>query len=118
MIVSASRMRICGVFARAVRRADCKSVCNDGIFTPGETDDTADVAAARDVDVIGKHIVDRDIVCTDKANNNESFPKIGTYFGGRDHSTIISACNKVEQDIKEKEQIREVINELKKILST
>ena len=48
----------------------------------------------------------------------ESFPKIGTYFGGRDHSTIISACNKVEQDIKEKEQIREVINELKKILST
>ena len=49
---------------------------------------------------------------------NESFPKIGTYFGGRDHSTIISACNKVEQDIKEKEQIREVINELKKILST
>lgn len=48
---------------------------------------------------------------------NESFPKIGTYFGGRDHSTIISACNKVEQDIKEKEQIRDVINELKKILS-
>ena len=28
----------------------------------------------------------------------ESFPKIGSYFGGRNHSTIISACKKIEKD--------------------
>ncbi len=31
---------------------------------------------------------------------NESFPKLGTYFGGRDHSTIISAYQKIEKDLK------------------
>lgn len=49
---------------------------------------------------------------------NESFPKIGTYFGGRDHSTIISACKRIEQDLQEKEQVRLVISELKKLLSS
>ena len=48
---------------------------------------------------------------------NESFPKIGTYFGGRDHSTIISACKRIEQDLQEKDQVRIVISELKKQLS-
>ena len=49
---------------------------------------------------------------------NESFPKIGTYFGGRDHSTIMSSYRKIEKDLKTNEQLKIVINELKQMLST
>ena len=45
---------------------------------------------------------------------NESFPKMGTYFGGRDHSTIISAYQKIENDLKTSYQLQTVISELKK----
>lgn len=45
---------------------------------------------------------------------NESFPKMGTYFGGRDHSTIISAYQKIEKDLLTNTQLQTVINELKK----
>ena len=48
----------------------------------------------------------------------ESFPKIGSYFGGRDHSTIMSAYQKIEDELKENEQLRDIIAELKKNLST
>ena len=44
---------------------------------------------------------------------NESFPKMGTYFGGRDHSTIISAYQKIEKDLKINSQLQTVIKELK-----
>ena len=44
---------------------------------------------------------------------NESFPKMGTYFGGRDHSTIISAYQKIEKDLKTNSQLQTVISELK-----
>lgn len=46
----------------------------------------------------------------------ESFPKIGTYFGGRDHSTIINAYQKIEKDLNNNEQLKIVISELKKSL--
>ena len=46
----------------------------------------------------------------------ESYPKIGTYFGGRDHSTIINAYQKIEKDLKTSEQLQLVISELKKSL--
>ena len=49
---------------------------------------------------------------------NESFPKIGTHFGGRDHSTIMSSYRKIEKDLKTNEQLKVVINELKQMLST
>ena len=49
---------------------------------------------------------------------NESFPKIGTYFGGRDHSTIMSSYRKIENDLKTNEQLKVVIKELKEQLST
>ena len=49
---------------------------------------------------------------------NESFPKIGTYFGGRDHSTIMSSYRKIEKDLKNNEQLKVVIKELKQMLST
>ena len=44
---------------------------------------------------------------------DESFPKLGTYFGGRDHSTIINAFQKIENDLKTNDQLEIVINELK-----
>ncbi len=43
----------------------------------------------------------------------ESFTKLGTYFGGRDHSTIINAYQKIENDLKTNDQLEIVINELK-----
>lgn len=49
---------------------------------------------------------------------NESFPKIGTHFGGRDHSTIMSSYRKIEKDLKNNEQLKVVIKELKQMLST
>lgn len=49
---------------------------------------------------------------------NESFPKIGTSFGGRDHSTIMSAYRKIKKELKTNEQLKVVINDLKKQLST
>jgi len=47
----------------------------------------------------------------------ESFPKIGTYFGGRDHSTIMNSYSKIENDLNKNEQLKIVINELKQRLS-
>ena len=52
-----------------------------------------------------------------RTTTTESFPKIGSYFGGRDHSTIMSAYQKIEEELKENEQLREIIAELKKDLS-
>ena len=49
-----------------------------------------------------------------RVTTNESFPKMGTYFGGRDHSTIISAYQKIEKDLKTNYQLQTVISELKK----
>ncbi len=46
----------------------------------------------------------------------ESYPKIGTYFGGRDHSTVINAYQKIETDLKNNDQLAVVIAELKKNL--
>ncbi|MEE3343497.1 MAG: chromosomal replication initiator protein DnaA [Bacilli bacterium] len=49
---------------------------------------------------------------------NESFPKIGTHFGGRDHSTIMSSYRKIVKDLETNEQLKVVIKELKERLST
>lgn len=44
---------------------------------------------------------------------DQSFPRIGLEFGGRDHSTVIHACDKIEEDIKNNSQLKEIINEIK-----
>ncbi len=44
---------------------------------------------------------------------NESFPRIGLEFGGRDHSTVIHAVDKIEEDLKDNKQLQEIINEIK-----
>lgn len=47
----------------------------------------------------------------------ESFPKIGSYFGGRNHSTIISADKKIRKELDTNESLREVIKNLKRSLT-
>lgn len=44
---------------------------------------------------------------------DQSFPRIGLEFGGRDHSTVIHACLKIEEDLKNNSQLKEIINEIK-----
>ncbi|MGP1544447.1 MAG: chromosomal replication initiator protein DnaA [Candidatus Fimenecus sp.] len=41
-----------------------------------------------------------------------SFPQIGTYFGNKDHSTVINAHQKISVLIKEDEKIKEKVNEI------
>ncbi len=48
---------------------------------------------------------------------SESFPKIGSYFGGRNHSTIISADNRIRKELETNESLREVIKDLKRSLT-
>ena len=42
-----------------------------------------------------------------------SLPKIGEYFGNRDHTTVLHACDKISGEIKSNESFREVIKEIK-----
>ena len=41
-----------------------------------------------------------------------SLPKIGEEFGGRDHTTVIHACDKVASDIEKDEDIKNKINRI------
>jgi len=41
-----------------------------------------------------------------------SLPKIGEYFGGRDHTTVIHACEKITEEMESDLQIKRTINEL------
>jgi chromosomal replication initiator protein len=47
-----------------------------------------------------------------------SYPEIGERFGGKDHSTIIHAIKKIEKNMGEDYQLRSVINNLKKELTS
>lgn len=44
---------------------------------------------------------------------DETFPRIGLEFGGRDHSTVIHACDKITTDLKENKKLEMEINEIK-----
>ena len=46
------------------------------------------------------------------------YTKIGEEFGGRDHSTVISACDKVEQQIKANPSYKQAIQEIESIINT
>jgi len=48
---------------------------------------------------------------------DESFPKIGTYFGGRNHSTIISAYQKIKKEIDLNAKLKGITNDIKKELT-
>ena len=42
-----------------------------------------------------------------------SYPKIGKAFGGRDHTTVLHACEKISKDLKTNSVLAEEIKELK-----
>lgn len=44
---------------------------------------------------------------------DQSFPRIGLEFGGKDHSTVIHAVDKITEDLKTNGQLKEIINEIK-----
>lgn len=44
---------------------------------------------------------------------DETFPRIGLEFGGRDHSTVIHACDKINEDLKNNKKLEQEINEIK-----
>ena len=46
--------------------------------------------------------------------NGASLPRIGLEFGGRDHTTVIHACDKVAEDIQRDASMRSTVEALKK----
>ncbi|WP_277630690.1 chromosomal replication initiator protein DnaA [Atopococcus tabaci] len=48
---------------------------------------------------------------------SSSLPKIGQEFGGKDHTTVIHAHEKIEQALKTDSQLKKEVNEIKKNLS-
>ena len=48
-----------------------------------------------------------------RAMTNESFPKIGIEFGGKDHSTVMHSVEKIEKEIKENKDLANIIEKLK-----
>lgn len=47
---------------------------------------------------------------------NMSFPQIGVDFGGRDHSTVMHACKKIEKEVKEKDNTKLIVDSVKNII--
>ena len=45
---------------------------------------------------------------------NESFPKIGIEFGGKDHSTVMHSVEKIEKEVKDNKDLANIIEKLKK----
>ncbi len=43
-----------------------------------------------------------------------SLPKIGEHFGGRDHSTVIHACTKIEKELEKDPSLQKTIIEIEK----
>lgn len=46
-----------------------------------------------------------------------SFPQIGDYFGGRDHTTVMHAVTKIEESYNKEETLRAIIDEIKNKIS-
>ncbi|HLD26166.1 MAG TPA: chromosomal replication initiator protein DnaA [Candidatus Andersenbacteria bacterium] len=51
-----------------------------------------------------------------RKENNVSFPSIGEYFGGRDHTTAMHACEKIEKLLEHDDEILQEINFIKERL--
>jgi chromosomal replication initiator protein len=52
-----------------------------------------------------------------KELTNLSLPDIGDAFGGRDHTTVIHACRKIDELVKTDAKIKDDYESLQKILS-
>jgi chromosomal replication initiator protein len=53
-----------------------------------------------------------------KALTNHSLPEIGSGFGGRDHTTVLHACRKIEELKESNPEIREDYNNLLRLLTS
>lgn len=49
-----------------------------------------------------------------RTTTDESFPKIGIEFGGKDHSTVMHSVEKIEKEIKNNKDLFDIIEKLKK----
>lgn len=47
---------------------------------------------------------------------NMSYPQIGADFGGRDHSTVMHGCKKIEKEVKEKNNTKLIVDSVKNII--
>lgn len=47
---------------------------------------------------------------------NMSYPQIGDDFGGRDHSTVMHACRKIEKEVKENNNTKAIVDSVKNII--
>lgn len=47
---------------------------------------------------------------------DESFPRIGLEFGGRDHSTVIHSINKIDSELKTNSELKKAIDDIKNML--
>ena len=47
---------------------------------------------------------------------NMSYPQIGEDFGGRDHSTVMHGCKKIEKEVKEKTNTKLIVDSVKNII--
>ena len=47
---------------------------------------------------------------------NMSYPQIGEDFGGRDHSTVMHACRKIEKEVKQKTNTKLIVDSVKNII--
>ena len=47
---------------------------------------------------------------------DESFPRIGLEFGGRDHSTVIHSINKIDTELKTNMELKKAIDDIKNML--
>ena len=43
---------------------------------------------------------------------DESFPKIGSEFGGKDHSTVMHSCDKIEKEMKKNKELARTIDNI------
>ena len=46
-----------------------------------------------------------------------SYPELGNRFGGKDHTTVLSACRKVDELIKSDQKTRNIVDELERRLT-
>ena len=51
-----------------------------------------------------------------KMETDETLERIGLEFGGRDHSTVIFACDKIDKEIKSDIELVDTINKIKSSL--
>ena len=48
-----------------------------------------------------------------RLETDETYPRIGLEFGGRDHSTVIFACDKIEKELVSNAELERTIKEIK-----